>query len=304
MTSVVRDDPLAVPSHPLAEGFASPWAAEWGEDRFGPFEVLRLGKVKYRMRWIPPGTFLMGSPESEAGRWDDEGPQHKVRITQGLWLGETPCTQALWTEVMGANPSGFQGVERPVERVSWEDCREFFAKLERKAEGFGGRFPSEAEWEYACRGGEPAATWVGELSLDKDGRLAKELDAIAWYVGNSKGETHPVGLKQANPFGLHDMLGNVLEWCADWSARYEARDAVDPRGPDVGRYRVYRGGSWLDHARYCRAALRAHAPVNRYHCLGFRLARGPSLDPGAEPAPRSGSPRGGAPSSGERSRPT
>jgi sulfatase modifying factor 1 len=266
MTSVVRDDPLAVPSHPLAEGFASPWAAEWGEDRFGPFEVLRLGKVKYRMRWIPPGTFLMGSPESEAGRWDDEGPQHKVRITQGLWLGETPCTQALWTEVMGANPSGFQGVERPVERVSWEDCREFFAKLERKAEGFGGRFPSEAEWEYACRGGDPGRRrgWGSFPWATTTWGLARGAGVRSPGIRGKQRERDPPGGSEGRPIpsACFDMLGNVYEWCADWSGPYEStRSGVDPRGPDVGPSRVRRGGSWSGGARVLpRGVPRSRAP--------------------------------------------
>ena len=146
--------------HPLADGLPEPWAAEWGEDRFGPFMSFAVGGVVQRMRWIPPGTFLMGSPEGEAGRYDDEGPQHEVELRHGLWLGETPCTQALWQAVMGGNPSSFVHEDRPVEQVSWDDCQSFLGRLDALVPGIEARLPTEAEWEYACRGGTTSATWA------------------------------------------------------------------------------------------------------------------------------------------------
>ncbi len=270
--------------HPLADGLPEPWASEWGEDRFGPFMGFSVGKVVQRMRWVPPGEFMMGSPESEVGRFDDEGPQHHVTLTHGFWLADTPCTQDLWQAVMGENPSHFSDVtRRPVEQVSWDDCQRFCSKLEALVPGLGARLPSEAEWEYACRGGTTGATWVGELDLQ--GSKARAIDPIAWYSGNSESSTHPVGQKQANPFGLYDMLGNVWEWCEDWDGPYVSGFAIDPQGPRAGSYRVFRGGSWSSHARLVRAAFRLwYSPGGRYDYLGFRLARGLAPSQGAEPS--------------------
>lgn len=280
--------------HPLVKGLPAPWAVEWGEDRFGVFESFAIGDVVQRMRWVPPGRFLMGSPEGEAGRWEDEGPQHEVTISRGLWLGETPCTQALWRAVMGESPSAFVSPDRPVEQVSWDDCQIFVERINRLMPGFGARLPTEAEWEYACRGGTTAATWVGDLGILGESN-APVLDAIAWYAGNSDVDfdlndgkqdrgTHRVKRKHPNPLGLYDMLGNVHEWCGDWFERYVATPQVDPTGAAAGSSRVYRGGSWLSDARIVRAAYRgAYLPGNRYGILGFRLARGQVLGPGAEP---------------------
>ncbi len=305
---------------PLADGLPEPWAAEWGEDRYGVFQGFAVDGVVQRMRWVPPGTFTMGSPETEAGRWKDEGPQHEVVLSRGYWLADTPCTQALWQAVMGSNPSRFVSPERPVENVSWDDCQVFLAKLAGRVHGLGARLPTEAEWERACRAGTTQATWLGDLEiLGKNN--APLLDPIAWYGGNcgvdfdldnghditgelwkekqyqqTKGGTHPVRFKQPNPWGLFDMLGNVLEWCSDWFGKYGSEQAIDPTGPATGSYRGYRGGSWSSYARVVRAAGRdAGTPGYRFLDLGFRLARGqetslragaeplPSLHPGAEP---------------------
>ncbi len=305
----------SVPS-PLADGLPEPWAAEWGEDRYGVFQGFAVGGVVQRMRWVPPGTFRMGSPETEAGRFDDEGPQHEVILSRGYWLADTPCTQALWQAVMGSNPSRFVSPERPVENVSWEDCQVFLAKLDSRVRGLGARLPTEAEWECACRAGTTGATWKGDLEILGDNN-APILDEIAWYGGNSghgfdletgedssgwsgkhyphtKAGTRPVRQKQPNPWGLFDMLGNVFEWCSDWKGPYSLEGVKDPTGPAAGSGRVYRGGSWSSVARGVRAAFRfAYPPVNRYDFLGFRLARGQetSLQAGAEPL-----------SAGERSR--
>jgi formylglycine-generating enzyme required for sulfatase activity len=263
------------------------WASEWGEDRFGPFMGFSVGKVVQRMRWVPPGSFVMGSPESEDGRFDNEGPQHLVELSQGFWLADTPCTQDLWHAVMGENPSHFSKVtSRPVEQVSWDDCQIFCSKLETLVPGLGARLPTEAEWEYACRGDTTGATWVGELDLQ--GSKARLLEPVAWYEGNTEGSTHQVGQKQINPFGLHDMLGNVWEWCADWYGPYGARAVVDPDGSATGSGRVIRGGSWLNHARGVRAACRRRYSAGyRYDILGFRFARrrAPSQRTGAPTLP-------------------
>lgn len=297
-------------SHPLAEGLPEAWAVEWGEDPFGPFMSFGVGDVIQRMRWIPPGSFVMGSPEGEAGRFDDE-VQHHVELRQGLWLADTPCTQALWEAVMGNNPSSFISPDRPVEQVSWDDCQVFLTKLNALIPGLDARLPTEAEWEYSCRGGTTTATWVGDLDIRGE-RNAPVLDAIAWYGGNSgrafdleegydvrdwperqypdpQAGTRRVRTKRVNPCGLYDMLGNVYEWCEDWYESYDVRSTVDPPGDTSGSERVCRGGSWLSNAGRVRAAFRrAYAPGYRDGYLGFRLARGPAPSQESKPELRSG----------------
>lgn len=249
--------------------------SEEGEDAHGRFVMVTLGEVVQRFRWVAPGKFMMGSPASEAGRWEDEGPQHEVELTRGYWMADTPVTQALWTAVMGQNPSRYPGAQRPVERVSWEDCQRFVAKLNGLVPGLNARLPSEAEWEYACRAGTTGATWMGELDIQGDGIRASVLDSIAVYYGNSPDGTQPVRSKAPNPLGLYDMLGNVYEWCGDWFTDYDAAPAIDPHGPKVGSRRVERGGCWFSDARFVRAADRyAYGPAYRGDDLGFRLARG------------------------------
>ena len=246
------------------------------KDTYGQKMTVTIGSVVLVFRWVPAATFTMGSPSSEAGRWDDEGPQHEVKISQGYWFGETPVTQALWTVVMGENPSRFPGVDRPVETVSWDDCLAFITKLNGLVPGLDARLPTEAEWENACRAGTTTATWVGDLN--GDGVRAPILDAVAWYYGNSSTGTKPVLGKQPNPLGLYDMLGNVWEWCQDHYGSYEAGPLTDPRGPTEGSPRVIRGGSWLSYARDVRAAGRDDdAPQDRSDYLGFRLARGQTV---------------------------
>ncbi|HEX4954671.1 MAG TPA: formylglycine-generating enzyme family protein [Thermoanaerobaculia bacterium] len=281
--TAVLDLPSLVPavgSRRLAAPARPPWASAFGQDQFGHWASFEVGEVSHRMRWIPPGTFWMGSPDTEAGRWDDEGPRHQVTLTEGFWLGEVPCTQALWQAVMGENPSRFQGPSRPVESVSWDDCQRFLAKLNGRESATGLRLPTEAEWEYACRAGTETSTYAGELEILEDGE-ATLLEDISWYRGNSQGETHPVKAKAPNPWGLYETLGNVWEWCADWQGEYAAETVLNPRGPEVGSDRVIRGGSWFDDAGYVRAAARGwNSPVIRYGFLGFRLARGQGAQAG------------------------
>lgn len=286
------------------------WASAMGRDRYGLWAAFEVRGVKQRMRWIVPGTYWMGSPEDEPGRYEDEGPRHLETVPRGFWLGETPCTQDLWEAVTGENPSKFQSPDRPVESVSWDTCREFMAALNRRVEGLEARFPLEAEWEYACRAGTEAATYAGPIDILGESN-APILDAIAWYGGNSgvdfelengvdssewpekqhphsKAGTRFVGLKEPNAWGLYDMLGNVYEWCADpWRPNYSSL----PEGSD----RVIRGGSWRNSARDVRAAYRSLSlPSYRVVNLGFRLARGQgALPPGAEPQ-GSGAERPGA----------
>ena len=219
---------------------------------------------------IEPGTFEMGSPETEAGRFDDEGPVHTVTLSQPFYLGKYEVTQEQWQAVMGNNPSDFSGCGSncPVENVSWEDAQEFIVRLNRNEGVNMYRLPTEAEWEYAARAGTQTAYHFGD---DAD-----QLGAYAWYNENSDRETHPVGQKQPNGWGLYDMLGNVWEWTAGWYGPYSAGSVTDPRGPSTGARRVARGGSWSYYARYCRAANRSRdSPGFRNISLGFRLARTP-----------------------------
>ena len=300
----------------IAPWTCEPWATTAGRDRYGLWTEAEVKDVLLRFRWIPPGRFLMGSPESEAGRYDNEGPQHEVTWTQGRWLADAPCTQALWQAVMGANPSYFVSLDRPVEQVSWYDCQEFLRRLNELLPGLHARLPSEAEWEHACRAGTQTATWLGDLEILGENN-APLLDGIAWYGGNcgvdfelekgydtrgwlkkqhehNMGGTHPIRQKQANPLGLFDVLGNVHQWCMDQISNYETKAVENPVVPDAdgGSRRMLRGGAWGDFARCVRAAYRFGLdPGRRSRNLGFRVARGQEsgLEGRAEPALRSGS---------------
>ncbi len=247
------------------------WANDFGKDKYGLWAVLQYGDVEQRLRYIEPGKFLMGSPANEVGRWDDE-KQHPVTLTGGYWLFDAPVTQALWQAVMGANPSRFKGDDRPVEQVSWKDCARFIEKLNVEIPGLGLQLPTEAQWEYACRAGTAAATYAGDL---EDETKSSVLTDIAWYRANSGSDTHSVGEKNPNPWGIYDMLGNVYEWCSDWwSGDLGGKHEVDPTGPKRGTYRVFRGGGWYGRARHVRAAYRvSYGPGHRGDDVGFRCAR-------------------------------
>jgi formylglycine-generating enzyme required for sulfatase activity len=221
------------------------------------------GCMEYRHRQtgivfvkVPGGSFLMGSPKNEAGRQTHEF-QHQVTLSPFL-IAKYEVTQAQWRQVTGSAPSFFKGDDLPVEIVSWEDCQEFCKKT-------GLALPSEAQWEYACRAGT-AVPFAGELP------------ALGWHVDNSQWRTHPVGEKQPNGFGLHDMHGNVLEWCADWYGEdfyRESAGAMNPVFENSGsEFRVLRGGAWIFVARDCRSAFRVRGhSSNRLNVLGFRPAR-------------------------------
>ncbi|MFZ4733441.1 MAG: formylglycine-generating enzyme family protein [Pirellulales bacterium] len=229
---------------------------------------------------IPRGTFTMGSPIEENGAHNDE-EQHVVTISKAFYLGKTEVTQGQYEQVMGGNPSQFQkGVvgtshssTYPVERVSWEDAVEFCERLSalpaEQAAGRVYRLPTEAEWEYACRAGTGTAYSFGDN--------AKSLGDYAWWEENSDRATHPVGGKKANAWGLHDMHGNVYEWCSDWYGKYPKDAVTDPVGPAGGSLRVFRGGCGFNSAWFLRSAFRfRNGPSNRYGVLGFRLALSPS----------------------------
>jgi formylglycine-generating enzyme required for sulfatase activity len=251
------------------------WAETFGVDRYGLFAGVTVGKSSQMLRWIEPGSFRMGSPEGELGRWEDEGPQHDVTIPDGFWMGQTPVTQASYEAVIGSNPSEFQGDgRRPVENVRWDEAVDFCHRLNERLYEPGNltvRLPSEAEWEYACRAGTTGALY-DDKELTGENRCSN-LDKLAWYSANSDSTTHPVGQNDPNRWGLYDMLGNVWEWCEDaWHGNYQgAPNDGSAWGREGGR-RVFRGGGWAARARYCRCAYRDYwVPGGRSHFLGFRL---------------------------------
>ena len=272
--------------HPLITGCPPRWASGWGQDQWGVFVEITLQDVTQRLRWIPPGQFQMGSLEEETRElakeeyerawFDTEHPRHQVTLTEGYWLFDTPCTQALWEAVMGENPSRFKGGDRPVEQVSWNDAQDFLKRINGQIPGLALSLPSEAQWEYACRAGTETAIYTGALDILGENN-APALDLIAWHGGNSKSETHPVKLKRANPWGLYDMLGNVWEWTQDhWHDNYEGAptDGSAWLSDETDALRVLRGGSWLSNARLVRAAYRSHdPPVSRSADFGFRCAQ-------------------------------
>jgi formylglycine-generating enzyme required for sulfatase activity len=221
-----------------------------------------LGKsINIKMILIPPGKFMMGSPNKEPGRLAFEGPQHEVAISRPFYLSVYKLTQGEWKAVMENNPSVFKkGDNYPVESVRWDDVQRFIISLNART-GQIFRLPTEAEWEYACRAGK------------KEARYGK-IDEIAWYDRNSGGETHPVGKLFPNSFGLYDMLGNVGEWCQDWYRVYQSTSDVNPMGPPSGDCRVFRGGSFKYRARDARASSRFMVlPSFWARLVGFRLAK-------------------------------
>ncbi|MCP4699087.1 MAG: formylglycine-generating enzyme family protein [Gammaproteobacteria bacterium] len=226
------------------------------------------------MRRIEPGRFMMGSPKSEAERWNGEGPQHEVILIHGFWLAETACTQALWQAIMGENPSHFKGEERPVENISWEDAQKFILQLNQEKPGLALKLPSEAEWEYACRAGTDTPFWFGDNITPEQ----VNYDGNHPYAGGKKGryrkETVDVKALPCNSYGLYQMHGNVWEWCADWFGNYSDEPVTDPVGPDSGSDRVLRGGSWAYDGQLTRSAYRRRfSPDFRFMYLGFRFAR-------------------------------
>ena len=228
-----------------------------------------------RFRWCPAGTFLMGSPEFEDRRKEDER-QRVVTISRGFWIAESPTNQSLWSAVMGWNPSRFTGMPtRPVERVEWEQCMDFIDHLNAEHAPSGGllyALPTEAQWEYACRAGTTTPFSFGDTL---NGVMAN-CNGRHPYGTNVQGYRHRAtttpGTYYANPWGIFDMHGNVWEWCHDWYGEYMGESAIDPQGPDSGEYRVVRGGSWHFHPRHCRSASRyCGKPHARKSELGFRM---------------------------------
>jgi formylglycine-generating enzyme required for sulfatase activity len=299
-------------SHQKCEGISLPWKSAFKvqevleltpndqamqrlQARLPRIEREIVNSIGMKFAMIRPGRFLMGSPAGEAERGNDE-QQHEVAITRPFYLGVFPVTQAQWRAVMGNNPSyccatgggkdsvrGMNTDDFPVEQVSWEDAQSFLdalaaLKKEREA-GRKYRLPTEAEWEYSCRGGASSyqifhfGNSLSSTQANFDGRYPYGGAAAGPYLGR----TCKVGSYKPNAFGLYDTHGNVWEWCADWYGDYAASPERDPAGPPEGSGRVFRGGSWKYLGRNCRSALRcSHGPGERYDYLGFRAALVPS----------------------------
>jgi formylglycine-generating enzyme required for sulfatase activity len=246
---------------------------EQGVRPIGPYRQVDLGKgVGMTFAWVPPGTFLMGSPEDEEGVLPDEGPQREVTLTSGFWMAVHVVTQGQWESVRGSLPCRSRGTDRPVVCVSWEDGQELARQFGQRV-GLSCRLPTEAEWEYACRAGTTTPFHFGPtISTDQ-----VNFDGSYPYRGAAPGinreETTPVGSFPPNAFGLYDMHGNVWEWCADWYAGHYYRRGTkkDPKGPRGGTDRVLRGGT-VYRASSCRSAYRNHGvPGSNHLWYGVRL---------------------------------
>jgi formylglycine-generating enzyme required for sulfatase activity len=280
------------------------FASAYGDDEYGLWadfywDPADEESVKQRFRWIEPGEFLMGSPEEEKGRDDDEGPQHRVVLTEGLWLADTACTQELWQLVMGQNPSRFKDPLRPVEQVSWNDIQGFLKKFMEKVGGVRAGLPTEAEWEYACRADTTTPFHLGEqITLEQ-----VNYNGDYPYAGGKKGlnrrETVDAKHFAPNRWGLYQMHGNVWQWCRDGKRKYVETGAKNPLGPEgPAASRVLRGGSWSWGARRCRSAFRYSAPPSDRVWfggeVGFRFSLR-SMGQRAEPLPRGARSGGGTP---------
>ena len=213
---------------------------------------------------VEAGTFMMGATSEMKDPYDWEKPVHQVTLTNDCYMGKYEVTQALWQAVMGNNPSHFKGENLPVETVNWNECQVFISKLNSMT-GRKFRLPTEAEWEYAARGGKKSRGYQYSGSSN--------ISDVAWYDGNSGSKTHPVGTKQANELGIYDMAGNVWEWCLDRKGSYNSSSQTNPTGAGSGSFRVSRGGSWFYNAGCCRSSCRfIDTPDNRSSFLGLRLA--------------------------------
>lgn len=225
--------------------------------------------VSFKMIRVQGGSFKMGAtPEQGYDSYKDEKPEHEV-ILDDYYIGETEVTQSLWNAVMGNNPSRWEGDSLPVENVTWDDCRSFITRLnsmlhEHLPVGYKFCQPTEAQWEYAARGGNKSQ---GFKYAGSD-----NIDDVAWYAANSGGKIHPVKTKSPNELRLYDMSGNIWEWCQDWYGKYSKSSRINPSGPLSGANHVVRGGSWYDKARFCRVSYRDDDGPDGPYCFGVRLA--------------------------------
>lgn len=240
-------------------------AGSGNDDITDATQTFTVNGVSFKMVGVEGGTFTMGatSEQGTSDPYDDEYPTHSVTLSN-FSIGETEVTQELWQAVMGSNPSYFKGSNKPVEYVSWNDCQTFISRL-NSLTGKNFRLPTEAEWEYAARGGNKSRGYKYAGS--------NTLSDVAWYSDNSSSTTHDVKGKQPNELGLYDMSGNVYEWCQDWFGTYSSSAQTNPTGPASGSYRVLRGGSCGGKASLCRVSIRIiHTPTGYATYLGLRLA--------------------------------
>ncbi len=262
--------------HPLLPPyFPESWAHSYGQDGYGVWHGVYIREIEIRFRWIPLGDFLMGSPEDEPERFDDEGPQQQITFEQGYWLAETACTQALWQAVMGENSSeSVKDPQNPVERISWDNAKNFINVLNGLEAGFDFRLPSEAEWEYACRAGTQTPFWFGDQLTTEDANYNGNHPYNEGKKGEYRKQTMPVESFQCNPWGLYQMHGNVREWCEDiWQENHKGADPGGRARVGNSKDHVCRGGSWALHGGGLRSAFRHSWPfVN--DDAGFRLALG------------------------------
>lgn len=254
------------------------WAHVTGTDKYGVWADLKVDGVTQRFRWIAPGTFMMGSPENEDGsgvRGFEN--QHQVTISKGYWLADTECTQAMWQAITGKNPSFEQNLQNPVEQISWNDCQKFLAFLNTKCRTSVFRFPTEAEWEYACRAGTTTpfsfGTTITSDQVNYNGEFPYK-DTLGGFDLFRK-KTIPVKSLPVNAWGLYEMHGNVAEWCCDRYGSYSNESVTDPIGQSeecIFFYRMIRGGSWDSEARSCRSGVRGSShPDESIFIVGFRL---------------------------------
>jgi formylglycine-generating enzyme required for sulfatase activity len=249
--------------HPLIDGEPPDWASGWGHDRFGVFVDFTVTRVTQRMRWVPPGRFMMGSPPGERGKVDWEGPVHEVVFRTGFWLFETACPQTLWEAVMDTNPSQHRDPRLPVTDIAWDEANAFLREINARVPGLDLTLPSEAQWEYACRAGTKGPYYFNtEISRDL---VNYESDGVV-----------SVGSLPPNRWGFREMLGNVWEWCADhWHDTHEGAPEdgsawLDADATGAGK-RVMRGGSWWETASGVRTAYRIWSLSEvRADDLGFR----------------------------------
>lgn len=227
------------------------------KDGLEPF----TNSIGMKFVWIQPGSFMMGSPKEEKERQPvpDEF-QHKVTLSKGFYMGVYTVTQEHWQGVMGNNPSCYKGERNlPVDHVSWNDCQQFIKKL-REKDNKPYRLPTEAEWEYCCRAGTKTPFYTGEAIFTDQANFNGSFSFSNGKKGVNRGKTTPVGSFPANPWGLHDMHGNIQQWCQDWCGNYPQQDVVDPQGPEKGEDRVLRGGHCGFYAGYLRSASRYPLP--------------------------------------------
>lgn len=251
------------------------WAKNINKDSYGFYVDIDVKGINQCCRWISPGRFLMGSPVSEINHYDDED-QHEVSLTQGYWLADTACTQALWKIVTYTNPADFRThATNPVEQVSWDDIQEFLCRLNKLMPDLNARLPTAAQWEYACRAGTTSPFSFGENITPEQ----VNYDGTKPYANGCKGifrkSTVPVKSFAPNPWGLYEMHGNVWEWCQDWYGKYPSKPVINPTGPETGETRILRGGSWFRGARGVRSANRSgDLPTAHNYQTGFRFVVG------------------------------